>query len=271
MVTALGANNLGDMMRKFVPLALLAALVIPPATAAGDKPSSVQVEVGKTRARITPFGSVEPNHPNRRVIVKLSRFEGQRYVLLDRKVVPLEGRADGDGDGIRESTFQTSFRAPADGSCRIVTIFRGDTDHARSSDEEIFPCTVPGFGTGSATIYPAGTGLKEIDLLVARTDEEMQYGLMYRKTLSAEKGMVFLFEQEGQVTFHMENTLIPLSIAFFNSANQIVNIVDMDPCPDQPCPGYSSEFPVKGALEVNQGSFETWGVEVGDTILVEED
>jgi uncharacterized protein len=275
MVIALAANNLGGMIRGVVSLALLSALVIPSATAAGDKPSSVQVEVVKTRARISPFGSVEPSHPNRRVIVKLSRFEGDGYVLLDRKVVPLDGRADGDGDGVRESTFTTSFPAPAKGSCRIVTIFRGDTDHARSNDEEVFPCTVPAFGTGTATMTPAGTGSKEIDLLVARSGEAMQYGLMHRKRLSADKGMVFLFEQEAQVTFHMLNTLLPLSIAFFNSTGQIVNIVDMAPCPDHPpdgsCPGYSSEVPVSGALEVNQGSFETWGVEEGDLIDVRED
>lgn len=259
------------MMRRFVPLALLGTLMIPPATAAGDKPSNAQLEIAKTRARITAFGIVEPSHRNRRVVVKLSRSDGETYQPLDRKVVPLDGRADGDGDGKRESRFTTTFPAPDDGFCRIVTIFRGDRHHARSSDEEIFPCTVPAFGTGAARMTPAGTGTKEIDLLIARSGDEMSYGLMYRKNLPNDKGMAFMFEQEGVVNFHMLNTLIPLSIAFFNSAGQIVNIVDMEPCPDEPCPGYSSEFPAKGALEVNQGSFEMWGVEVGDTVMVSED
>jgi uncharacterized membrane protein (UPF0127 family) len=68
----------------------------------------------------------------------------------------------------------------------------------------------------------------------------------------------------------MRNTLIPLSIAFFDSTNRIVRILDMEPCDDDQaeCPLYSPETSYRGALEVNQGAFDTWGVAEGDTVLI---
>jgi uncharacterized membrane protein (UPF0127 family) len=64
----------------------------------------------------------------------------------------------------------------------------------------------------------------------------------------------------------MKDTLIPLSIAFWNEQDRIVAILDMEPCEADPCPSYDPEVEFEGALEVNQGFFEEHGVEVGDTV-----
>jgi uncharacterized membrane protein (UPF0127 family) len=64
----------------------------------------------------------------------------------------------------------------------------------------------------------------------------------------------------------MKDTLIPLSIAFIDDENRIISIQDMDPCTEDPCPGFAPKQPYWAALEVNQGAFAEWGVEVGDVV-----
>ena len=85
-------------------------------------------------------------------------------------------------------------------------------------------------------------------------------GLRYRKHLPEDQGMLFAYTEEDDRTFVMEDTLIPLSIAFMDSGGRIVDIQDMKPQTGD----YPSAKPAQYALEVNQGFFEECGVEVGD-------
>ena len=78
--------------------------------------------------------------------------------------------------------------------------------------------------------------------------------------------MVFIFFEKHLGGFWMKNTLIPLSIAFFDQDGEILEILDMDPCEKDPCPTYDPGVPYWGALEVNKGAFDEWGVSAGDTI-----
>ena len=89
---------------------------------------------------------------------------------------------------------------------------------------------------------------------------------MDRTSLGADDGMVFLFDAASSGSFWMKDTLIPLSIAFWDETGRIVGIRDMDPCTADPCPTYGSPEPYVGALEVNQGFFEEHGVVIGDHI-----
>jgi uncharacterized membrane protein (UPF0127 family) len=66
----------------------------------------------------------------------------------------------------------------------------------------------------------------------------------------------------------MKNTLIPLSIAFWDARGRIVRILDMTPCRADPCRLYDPRVAYAGALEVNRGAFRRWGVERGDRIAV---
>jgi|SRR4249920_660539 uncharacterized protein len=106
----------------------------------------------------------------------------------------------------------------------------------------------------------------------ADSPAERQQGLMGRTSLGANEGMIFLFGDvaDGSVTstFWMKDTLIPLSIAFWDEDERIVGIRNMDPCTDDPCPTYGSPKPYVGALEVNVGFFTEHGVSTGDRIEV---
>ena len=77
--------------------------------------------------------------------------------------------------------------------------------------------------------------------------------------------MLFVFEGEQTLSFWMRDTLIPLSIAYIDAEGRIVDIQGMQPLDEAP-PHYVSAEPAQYALEVNQGFFEEWGVDVGDTV-----
>ena len=103
---------------------------------------------------------------------------------------------------------------------------------------------------------------------IAETASERELGLMHREELPSKAGMVFLFDEDQTAGFWMKNTLIPLSIAFYDAEGQIVRILDMEPCPADPCTVYEPGVAYRGALEVNKGAFRSWGVEAGDRITL---
>jgi uncharacterized membrane protein (UPF0127 family) len=111
-----------------------------------------------------------------------------------------------------------------------------------------------------------GSNLLEVE--VAETDEQRRYGLMFRESLDADSGMVFIFFEPHTGGFWMKNTLIPLSVAFFDVDGEILAILDMEPCKKDPCPSYFPGVEYMGALEVNRGAFDEWGVEEGDVVHV---
>ena len=107
-------------------------------------------------------------------------------------------------------------------------------------------------------------------LSVADSPEERRVGLMGVETLDENDGMVFVFDGEQDGSFWMKDTLIPLSIAFWDERGRIVSILDMAPCHEDPCPTYGPADPFVGALEVDQGAFQRDGVQVGDHLTIAE-
>jgi uncharacterized membrane protein (UPF0127 family) len=125
----------------------------------------------------------------------------------------------------------------------------------------------PAFAVGEVVIQTEGEPV-HARVEIAETDEQRQFGLMFRHELDGIGGMVFLFPEQTSGGFWMKNTFVPLSIAFFDERGRIVRILDMEPCPGDPCPVYDPGVPYHGALEVEQGMFERWGIERGDRIRV---
>lgn len=98
---------------------------------------------------------------------------------------------------------------------------------------------------------------------VANSQEKRSKGLMFRKYLPENTGMLFVFSYEDYRYFYMKNTLIPLDIAFFNVQMEIVSIKQMEPLDETTVP---SEKKAMYALEMNRGFFEKEGIKVGDKI-----
>lgn len=105
---------------------------------------------------------------------------------------------------------------------------------------------------------------KKIEAEIARTEQERALGLMYRKSLDWNKGMIFIFDEETDKPFWMKNTYIPLSIAFINKNNIIIDILEM--IPNQEAILYAPTQKYQKALEMNRGWFLENGISVGDTI-----
>jgi len=121
---------------------------------------------------------------------------------------------------------------------------------------------------GTATITTRSGAKVVVQVEIARTSAERQRGLMYRRTLPAKAGMVFVFSQAVSNGFWMKNTLIPLDIAFYDGRGRILRILTMQPCRRDPCRVYEPGVSYRAALEVNAGSFRRWEVKAGDRIVV---
>lgn len=105
---------------------------------------------------------------------------------------------------------------------------------------------------------------KKLYIEVVDTDQTRRMGLMFRKQLAPDAGMLFVFEKNSVLSFWMKNTFIPLSIAFIDTNYMIVRKADMSPLDEETL--HSSVLPVKYALEVNQGWFEINNIKINDKI-----
>lgn len=118
-------------------------------------------------------------------------------------------------------------------------------------------------------VIEADRGPVELRVEIAETPQAKAKGLMGRPELAAGAGMVFLESRPVATGFWMKDTLIPLSIAFWGPDGRIGAILDMEPCPAEPCRTYDPGVAWTGAVEVNQGFFDRHGVAVGDRIRLE--
>jgi uncharacterized membrane protein (UPF0127 family) len=113
------------------------------------------------------------------------------------------------------------------------------------------------------TIHAGGSTYKfEVEL--ATTPAEREQGLMFRKSMAPNAGMLFLYPGEQQVAFWMKNTLIPLDMLFLRADGSIAHIAhDAVPLDETPIP---SNAAVKAVLEVNGGTAASLGIKEGDKV-----
>ncbi len=109
----------------------------------------------------------------------------------------------------------------------------------------------------NSIVMPSGAVLH---VEVAKDDTHRALGLMHRKHLPKDTGMLFVFRDEKIRSFWMKNTHIPLSIAFLNKQGIVVKITDMKPLSQTVV---SSDIPSQYAIEVNKGAFLDYAVVVG--------
>jgi len=105
---------------------------------------------------------------------------------------------------------------------------------------------------------------------LAKTTSEITRGLMFRESLNADSGMLFVFEREGAYPFWMKNTLIPLDIIWISAAKKVVYMSEnTEPCKDEYfCPSIEPGKNAKYVLELNGGVAERIGLKTGDPIEI---
>ncbi|MBI1936316.1 DUF192 domain-containing protein [Candidatus Woesearchaeota archaeon] len=113
-----------------------------------------------------------------------------------------------------------------------------------------------------------GQKIIKINVEIADDENERNNGLMFRKELDKDSGMLFTFNDEDYRTFWMKDTLIPLDIIFINKDWKIIDIKNAVPCKEDPCRLYHSSLPAKYVLEVNAGFAQRNDIEPGDKIVL---
>ncbi len=103
-------------------------------------------------------------------------------------------------------------------------------------------------------------GIHLIQAELANTFETRMTGLMHRKKLGANDGMLFVFPDVAPHCMWMKNTFVPLSVAFIDERGVILNIADMRPQTEE---SHCATAPARFALEMNQGWFAAKGIKPG--------
>ena len=113
-------------------------------------------------------------------------------------------------------------------------------------------------------VIVTSTGSHAFSVEVMRTDEERAKGLMFRRFMPKDRGMLFDFKREDNVAMWMKNTYLPLDMVFISKAGVVVNIAqNTEPLSERIIP---SGAPTYAVLEVNAGTAKAIGLKVGDRI-----
>jgi uncharacterized membrane protein (UPF0127 family) len=110
-------------------------------------------------------------------------------------------------------------------------------------------------------------GAKELTSEVAMTVCEISTGMMFRKEIGDNEGMLFVFGRPHRVSFYMRNTVVPLSAAYIDPKGAILEIRELKPLEEAPVTAGSDQ--VQFVLETKLGWFEKNGIAPGTIIRTE--
>ncbi len=120
------------------------------------------------------------------------------------------------------------------------------------------------FGHGELDIVTA-SGRHHFTVELATVMEQQVQGLMFRRSLAPDAGMLFLYTGDHDIQMWMKNTLIPLDMVFIRDDGIILNIAERTV--PQSLATIGSEGPARAVLEVNGGTAARLGIKPGDRVL----
>ena len=140
----------------------------------------------------------------------------------------------------------------------VIGVMLADPDPATITTN---PPPVIGPSTTLVPLADFGTSVVEVSgepWLVAVADEphELVQGLRRVTDLGDLEGMLFVWDLDTTTPFVMEDTLLPLDVAFFAADGTLVDLLTMEPCAAEPCPRYQASHPYRYALEAPRGAFD---------------
>ena len=107
-----------------------------------------------------------------------------------------------------------------------------------------------------------------IQLELAATPQEQQWGLMGRPPLAPLRGMWFPFKPARPVKFWMHRTPAPLDMVFVRSGQVIAVEAKVPPCMHLPCRSYGPDGAVDGVIELGAGQSQALGIKAGRAVLI---
>lgn len=121
----------------------------------------------------------------------------------------------------------------------------------------------PAIGQSPMPVVELSAGIYRIEAEVARNFASRAQGLMHRRQMPRNRGMLFVFEQPSRYCMWMRNTLIPLAVAFIDERGEILNIEEMAPETET---NHCAAKPARYALEMNAGWFSAHKLAAGARI-----
>ena len=194
--------------------------------------------------------------------------------------------ACGDDDDAATTTVASVTAAPATTATPSSTSLAPSTTATSvSTTSTAAPTSAPGSTSAPATEAPgvvvpqgfeqrAATATKddgtvcELCLWVAANGEQRALGLMYVTDVGGPDGMVFRYDAPTTSAFWMKNTVMPLSIAFYDAAGAFLDALEMAPCTADPCPSYPTPSKFVDAIEVPQGMLDELGLVPGSMLAI---
>lgn len=138
---------------------------------------------------------------------------------------------------------------------------------ARTGAAGLFALVLVAQGTSAAgtetLVLKTDSGEHRFHVELADTNEERALGLMYRRSLPEDGGMLFLYDRPRPATMWMKNTLIPLDMVFIRADGTIARITTARPLDETPVP---SGEPIAAVLEIAGGRSTLLGVAEGDKV-----
>lgn len=113
-------------------------------------------------------------------------------------------------------------------------------------------------------VIVTASGMHEFSVEVMRSPQQLERGLMFRRSLPQDQGMLFDFGVERPVAMWMKNTFLPLDMIFIARTGKVVGIAEnAEPLSETIIP---SGTPAYGVLEVNAGTAARIGLRIGDAV-----
>ncbi len=109
-------------------------------------------------------------------------------------------------------------------------------------------------------------GNQQFKVELAQTQTEREKGLMLRQKLDTGEGMLFVMPESTPVAIWMKNMLISLDVVWISDNGEVLAVIPLNPCIEDPCPQHRPSRAAKYILEVNQGTFP---LQVGNTVEIE--
>jgi uncharacterized membrane protein (UPF0127 family) len=120
------------------------------------------------------------------------------------------------------------------------------------------------FGRGELDIETA-QGRHHFAIELATTSDQQVRGLMYRRTLAPDAGMLFLYDDDHEIQMWMKNTLIPLDMIFIRADGTVLSVAER--AVPQSLATIPSKGPARAVLEVNGGTAARLGIKPGDRVV----
>ena len=119
------------------------------------------------------------------------------------------------------------------------------------------------FGASELTVQTA-SGPQKFSIELALTDAQMEQGLMYRRSMPANAGMLFDFKTPTNVTMWMKNTVIPLDMLFLDPKGKVIDIHER--AVPFSTDIIASKMPARYVIELNGGTVARLGIKTGDQV-----